>query len=429
MATDAGTRPASGQTPHAGSGQYGVGGSSDPLNSPTSAPAATVTGTAAAPVSAAATGPTSGTFTVDTFLAALKLQESGDYTNHHAGSSASGAYQYIDSTWNGYGGYAHAWQAPPAIQDQRARADVTAAYKKYGSWDKVAVAHFAGPGWLAAHPDPATWDQNPVPGSKNPTVSQYVASLFGKAGKTAPAGVGSSGPAAVDPNAQTSIDTYGYIAALAKTEPDLANLMKQYAGEDLTNASVQQRLEADIQNTHWWRSHNNDYRKAEIQKAQDPASYQRAINDQVAGVTQAARAYLIPMDEHTARVWASRLASGLITPDDYKNYLKEQGKSLFPGMAAAIDSGVTPETYVQPYKTLAAQTLEIPPESVNFLTPKWGKALFQVDPKTGARTSMSLADWQNTLRSDPMYGFDRTEQARTTAADLTTQLGHEFGAL
>lgn len=131
------------------------------------------------------------TITVDSFLQALRQHESGgNYTARSSSSTASGAYQYLDSTWNGYGGYRHAWQAPPAVQDARARADVNARLRVYGGdWSKVAAAHFAGAGWVAQHPDPSTWNVNPAPGTQNPTVSAYVASVLGGAGSSS-GGVG-----------------------------------------------------------------------------------------------------------------------------------------------------------------------------------------------------------------------------------------------
>lgn len=52
----------------------------------------------------------------------VKMRESrGDYRAENPRSTASGAWQFIDSTWAGYGGYAHASDAPPELQDQRAR--------------------------------------------------------------------------------------------------------------------------------------------------------------------------------------------------------------------------------------------------------------------------------------------------------------------
>ena len=59
-------------------------------------------------------------------LATIRYLESrGNYLAPPNRGRASGAYQFITSTWNNYAGYPHAYLAPPEIQDERAAADVT----------------------------------------------------------------------------------------------------------------------------------------------------------------------------------------------------------------------------------------------------------------------------------------------------------------
>ena len=113
--------------------------------------------------------------TVDAVIHGIMMQESGgDYTAQNSTNSASGAYQYIDGTWDNYGGYAHAKDAPPAVQDAKMRTDITAARDHFnGDWDRVIAEHFAG------EPDqegPKT-DWNKVPGydyNHNPSIWDYV---------------------------------------------------------------------------------------------------------------------------------------------------------------------------------------------------------------------------------------------------------------
>jgi hypothetical protein len=87
---------------------------------------------------------------LEQFMAATRQVESGG--NYSAigpptrsSGRASGAYQMIDATWDGYGGYARAADAPPSVQDERARELMTAYFERYRRWEAVAVAWHAGP--------------------------------------------------------------------------------------------------------------------------------------------------------------------------------------------------------------------------------------------------------------------------------------------
>lgn len=87
---------------------------------------------------------------LDRFMAALRdVESSGNYQAEGVPTpwgTASGAYQYLDGTWDNYGGYARAKDAPPEIQDQKAREDMQRYYDQYGSWDSVSAAWYSGPG-------------------------------------------------------------------------------------------------------------------------------------------------------------------------------------------------------------------------------------------------------------------------------------------
>lgn len=87
--------------------------------------------------------------------ATIRSLESGNnYTEHHRSlgnappdsGNPSGAYQYLASTWNNYGGYPEAWLAPPAVQDRRATDDINRILARFGGVDFVPVAWYVGEG-------------------------------------------------------------------------------------------------------------------------------------------------------------------------------------------------------------------------------------------------------------------------------------------
>jgi hypothetical protein len=111
----------------------------------------------------------------DAILATIRqLESGGDYTARAAGSSASGAYQFIDPTWANYGGYHRAVLAPPAVQDAKAAEHVTGILAANGNdISAVPVA------WYLGHVPPAgspQWDIVPAPSAGNRlTPRQYQA--------------------------------------------------------------------------------------------------------------------------------------------------------------------------------------------------------------------------------------------------------------
>ncbi len=121
-----------------------------------------------------------GDLNIDSIMYGIKMHESGgSYTAKNPLSSASGAYQYIDSTWAGYGGYSQAWMAPPEVQDARMRADTIAAYNRYGNWDQTIAAHFGGAGYANS----GNFSSVPgSPGYNNPTGQAYLDSVYEFAG-------------------------------------------------------------------------------------------------------------------------------------------------------------------------------------------------------------------------------------------------------
>ncbi len=98
------------------------------------------------------------------------IESGGDYTIPKNRGGASGAYQYIDSTWNNYQGYTSAHLAPPEIQDARAATDVQAVLATYGDVAYVPIISY----WPKAATDPSQLDIVPLPGAGNRlTVREY----------------------------------------------------------------------------------------------------------------------------------------------------------------------------------------------------------------------------------------------------------------
>ena len=99
------------------------------------------------------------------------LESGGRYAIGPNKGNASGAYQYIGSTWNNYGGYPHAYLAPPEVQDQRALGDIQSILRTWnGDVSMIPVIWY----YPKAARNPEIMDAVPLPQYGNRlTVREY----------------------------------------------------------------------------------------------------------------------------------------------------------------------------------------------------------------------------------------------------------------
>ena len=117
--------------------------------------------------------------------------------------------------------------------------------------------------------------------------------------------------------------------------------------------------------------------------------------------------------------------AGEIDADSFTGWAKQQAKSMWPGLAEALDRGVTVADYTNPYKETIARALELNPDEVDLSDMRWRKVIDQIDPQTGAHTAMSLSDAERYARSQPEW--KKTQAAKDQASSMILNLGKLFG--
>jgi murein DD-endopeptidase MepM/ murein hydrolase activator NlpD len=137
---------------------------------------------------------------IEVILATIRqLESAGRYDIGPNRARASGAYQFIPSTWNNYGGYAEAYLAPPAVQDERARADVHRFLSMYGGDVSMVPVMWYYP---RAALDPSWMDRVPNPsGGNRLTIREYQTRWLEQLAANATALLGTYVPAPSTPAA------------------------------------------------------------------------------------------------------------------------------------------------------------------------------------------------------------------------------------
>lgn len=379
--------------------------------------------------------------------------------------------------------YAEAHLAPPEIQDAVARRYVQSILDSNGG-DIQAVPAI----WYTGRYDPNNLDYVPGASAGNTkTVRQYITRFYGgstpaTAGGAAATAAGGGQVALTREQLAARVrDQYPAWAWLLN-EPEIGNLLLEAV--DPAKGFDEATLKARLYATNWWKNNSEPMRMWQTLANTDPMEAESRIQEtgemvqqraRVLGVTidfktareiatasllygwtgefaaskidrilidrysqtgggligstedqirAEARSYLIRLTDAEAKKLAASVARGDDTVEGLRATFSDQAKALFPQIAPAIEAGRTVADFVAPYQRVAAELLEVSPDSIDFTDPKYLTALNGGE----GRLPLSLADWQTKIRTDDAYGWKRTAQAKQQAWGIGADLLKRFGA-
>lgn len=123
----------------------------------------------------------------------------------------------------------------------------------------------------------------------------------------------------------------------------------------------------------------------------------------------------------------TKVLTGDITTEDFQRQQRTIAKTRYSHLSDLIDQGVTLEDLASNYKTSAAKLLEIDPNSIDMSDAQYEIAL-AYDGDGGKRT-MTTGEWERLLRTDARYGWERTENAKSEARSLASNIAQAFGRI
>lgn len=316
-----------------------------------------------------------------------------------------------------------------------------------------------------------------------------VAALDSVAPSSNSGGGGVSGSSASTVAAAPSESDYeqalGSLSGLLQAVPELKQILDKAISGGWSVTTFQQAL----QQTDWWKTHNDAAKSLISLQYQDPAEYatkttnaryqienlakqlgvnlgpaalaglvqqfmingwdtqslQNAIGksfdpnstNPLSGniatafsqVKQIYQDYGIPASDASLRAGALQVAEGAQSLDAYKQQVIASAKSLYPSIGTQLDAGMTTRQIADPYIQTMSNLLEIDPNNLGLTDPTIKKAL-QGTTTVGANgqsssTTVPLWQFEQQVRSDPRWAM--TNNARQSMSTLALQIGRDWG--
>ena len=279
---------------------------------------------------------------------------------------------------------------------------------------------------------------------------------------------------------------YGWVSAYIGIDPDVDAAMGQLARKEISEDA----FDAKIRSSKWWQERNDFTRAWDVKERTPGSTAQKEIDDRVQSMKDFALSkFGVVLSPEQLRPWArqtlregastptqengvaaiivkggsqgaidqlrqggvaqrvndvnarygynpgsdfvnqsiSNIALGTMTEDMYESKVKSFVKTMYGAdVGDLLDRGYSVADISEPYVQTAARMLETNPNMIDMKDTKFQKALGMVDAD-GKKRQMTLGEWEKTLRTDPIYGWDKTNQAAGLAVQVGEQILRQFG--
>lgn len=236
---------------------------------------------------------------------------------------------------------------------------------------------------------------------------------------------------------QTYGDTYRQWRVLEHSDPGTAILRMNQTRSKLTNmanaagiAIPEQRLKDMI-----WRVNAYGWDEAQVADAmalemkydpkRSPDTYTGMMAANASAIKEHASDFGITVSDKQTFDFLQKMVGQDITEDGIVEFIKQQAKVKYAGIADDIDRGMTVKDYASPYIQAQAKLLELNPEDVHLDDPRMAAALQNKDPKTGKNIPMTLTEFEKSVKGDARWM--KTKNARDDLMEGGRQILSDWG--
>jgi hypothetical protein len=138
--------------------------------------------------------------------------------------------------------------------------------------------------------------------------------------------------------------------------------------------------------------------------------------------------YGLKLDDATTEAFTKGLINKTLTAEQVKESFRQSAENLYPALKGQLESGRTVAQATAGYRAIAASTLGIDANTIDFTDPnKWGKLLSYQDPNTNEARLMNVSEWGRFLRG--MDEWQETNEAKTLYRDVASTITRGFGKI